>query len=90
MTNDVTFDHLVKVVVRIFSWKSNYFPFEITSYLGGDTVSLSKYPICWGQPGGTVAKCTRCALAARVLLVRIPGADTRTAWQAMLWQVSYI
>ena len=43
-----------------------------------------------GQPGGTAVKFPCSVLAARGLLVQIPGADLRTAHQAMLWQASHI
>ena len=53
-----------------------YFAFMISN--GGQ-------PIC-----GAVVKVTRSALAAQGSLVQIPGADLRTACQAMLWGASHI
>ena len=43
-----------------------------------------------GQPGGAMVKFAHSASAAWDSLVWIPGVDIRTAWQAMLWQVSHI
>ena len=40
----------------------------------------------WGQPGAIAVKFACSALAARGSLVRILGADLRTAHQAMLWR----
>ena len=37
-------------------------------------------------PSGVVVKCTRSALAAQGLRVQIPGVDSHTTHQAMLWQ----
>ena len=42
------------------------------------------------QPGGAVVKIVCSVSAAQGSLVRIPVADLRTAYQAMLWQASHI
>ena len=41
-------------------------------------------------PSDIVVKFVHSASVAQDLLVRIPGADLHTAYQAMLWQVSHI
>ena len=38
----------------------------------------------WGRPGGAAVKFARSALVAQGLQLQIPGADLRTACQAML------
>ena len=43
-----------------------------------------------GLPGGVEVKFACSASAAPGLQVWIPGADLCTAYQAMLWQASYI
>ena len=40
--------------------------------------------------GGAVVKLVCSASAVRGLPVWIPGTDLRTAYQAMLWQVSHV
>ena len=45
-----------------------------------------KKSLRWGQPSGTTVKFSHSASAARSLLVRIPSADLRTAYQTMLWR----
>ena len=44
----------------------------------------------WDWLGGIVVKFTRAASAVQGSLVRTPGADLCTTYQAMLWQVSHI
>ena len=47
------------------------FPELIKNYQGAYSRSIT-----WGRRGGAAVKCTRSALAAWGLPVRIPGADT--------------
>ena len=52
--------------------------------------TLTQKDICRGWPCGVVVKFACSALVAWGSQVWIPGADLRTTYQAMLWQMSHI
>ena len=51
--------------------------------------TFSEKRMLWGRPGGTAVKFVCTTAAARGSPVQIPSVDLCTAYQAMLWQLSY-